>query len=178
MTGVVLVALFAIVGVSLVSLGQLLSVHVFVGMLLIPPIALKLGSTGYRFLRYYTGSRAYRRAGPPGTLMRMLGPVVIAATAALFVSGVAMLALGPSDHRWLVGLHKASFLVWVAVVAVHVLGHLIRIGGLASADFRAPPDRRQGSLLRQGAIAVALVAGLVLAVETVHYAAPWRALLG
>ncbi len=176
MTGTVLVVLLAIVGVTLISIGPLLSVHVFVGMLLIPPIVLKLASTGYRFARYYTGNPAYRRVGAPAILMRMLGPLVIAATAVLFGSGVAMLALGPSN-RWVVGVHKTSFVVWIVVFALHVLGHVLHIPGLASADFRGPRERRRGSLLRQSAIAVALVAGLVLAVATIQYAAPWHTLL-
>jgi hypothetical protein len=177
MTGTVLVVLVAVVGISLISLGQLLSLHVFVGMLLIPPIVLKLASTGYRFVRYYTGNPAYRRAGAPAILMRMLGPFVIAATAVLFGSGVAMLALGPSD-RWVVGVHKTSFVVWLVVVGLHVLGHVLHVPGLASADFRGPRERRRGSLLRQSAIAAAFVAGLVLAVATVQYAAPWHTVLG
>lgn len=176
-TGVMLLVLLAAEGMTLVALGSLLSAHVFIGMLLIPPIALKLGSTGYRFARYYLGSASYRTAGPPQALMRMLGPVVIASTVALFGSGVAMLALGPSGG-WVVSLHKASFVVWLVAVALHVLGHVLRIPALASADYRRSRARRQGSLLRQSAVALALVAGLVLAVATVQYAAPWRTVLG
>ena len=176
-TGVALLALLAIEGITLVSLRPLLSAHVFVGMLLIPPIGLKLASTGYRFARYYTGNRAYILAGPPRAAMRMLGPFVIAATLALFGSGVAMVALGPS-HGWLVGLHKASFVAWLAVTAVHVLGHVLHVPGLAAADFRRSGAGRQGSRLRQLAVAAAFVAGLVLAVATVQYAAPWRAVIG
>jgi hypothetical protein len=176
-TGVVLLALLAIEGLTLVSLRPLLPVHVFVGMLLIPPIALKIGSTGYRFVRYYTHDRAYLLAGPPRALMRVLGPFVIAATVVLFGSGVAMLALGPG-RNWIVGLHKASFVAWLLVVAAHVLGHLVHIPGLASADFRGPRARRPGAPLRQGAVAASLVTGLVLAIATVHYAAPWRIAIG
>ena len=43
---VVLFVLLAVEGVTIVFLRPLFSVHVFVGMLLIPPVALKLGSTG------------------------------------------------------------------------------------------------------------------------------------
>lgn len=109
--------------------------------------------------------------------MRMLGPVVIASTLALFGSGVAMLVLGPSDG-WVVSLHEASFVVWLAAVALHVLGHVLRVPGLASADYRGPRARRPGSLLRQSAVALALVAGLVVAAATIQYAAPWHAILG
>jgi hypothetical protein len=177
MTGSLLVVLLALEGLTLIALRPLLSMHVFLGMLLIPPVLLKLASTGYRFLRYYSASPEYRRAGPPALIMRMLGPFVIAATVTLFGSGVAMLALGPS-RSWLVTIHKASFIVWVAVTAVHVLGHVLRLPGLASADFLGPRTRRNGSFLRQSALAGALVAGLVLAVATVQYAAPWHHLVG
>jgi hypothetical protein len=177
MTGVILLVLVAIEGLTLVSLRPLLPAHVFVGMLLIPPIALKLASTGYRFARYYTKDRAYILAGPPQLLMRALGPFVIVATLVLFGSGVAMLAIGPGQG-WVVNLHKASFIAWLVVTGIHVLGHIVHIPGLAAADFRAPRARRAGSRLRQGAVVAALVAGLVLAIATLQYAAPWQAVTG
>ena len=175
--GSALLALFVVECFTLVALRPLLSTHVFVGMLLLPPIALKVATTGYRFARYYTRKRAYVLAGPPQVLMRALGPLVIAATAALFGSGVAMIAVGPG-RGWLVGLHKASFIAWLIVTAAHVLGHVLEVPGLAAADLRAPKPHREGARLRQGAIAAALVAGLVLAIATVQYAAPWRAIVG
>ena len=64
-TAVVLVLLLAVEGVTILAIRPLLSWHVFVGMLLIPPVALKLASTGYRMLRYYGRSPAYVRRGPP-----------------------------------------------------------------------------------------------------------------
>jgi hypothetical protein len=33
--------------------------------------------TGHRFARYYTGSVLYDRRGPPGPLMRVLGPLAM-----------------------------------------------------------------------------------------------------
>lgn len=175
--GVVLLALVVVEGITLVSLGPLLSAHVFVGVVLIPPVLLKLATTGYRMMRYYAGGRQYRLAGPPAPLLRVLGPAVVVSTLALFGSGVAMLALGPATG-WVVTLHKASFVVWLAVTAVHVLGHVLQLPGLASADFRAPRARRQGSFLRRSVVATALVAGLVLAVVAVQYAAPWQTVIG
>jgi len=47
----ILVLLLAIEGATLLRLGSLLTVHAFVGMLLIPIVALKLASTGWRMLR-------------------------------------------------------------------------------------------------------------------------------
>ncbi len=176
-TGIVLVVLLLAEGVTLISLRPLLSAHVFIGMLLIPPVGLKLASTGYRFLRYYTRARSYVLVGPPKTLMRMLGPFVIVSTVALFGSGVALIALGPGQG-WVVSLHKASFIAWVVVTSVHVLGHLLHLPGLAAADFRAPRPQREGAQLRQAAIAAALVAGLILAIATVQYADQWRYVVG
>jgi hypothetical protein len=112
-TGLVLLVLLAVEGVTILSIRQLLSVHVFVGLLLIPPVALKLGVTGYRFLRYYARAAEYVRKGPPLLLMRMLvAPGLIAATLVVFGTGVALLAVGPGGGIVL-GLHKASFFVWL-----------------------------------------------------------------
>ena len=175
-TGVILLVLVALEGLTLVSLRPLLPAHIFIGMMLIPPIGLKLASTGYRFARYYTRDSAYVLAGPPQLLMRALGPFVIAATVVLFGSGVAMLALGPGQ-AWVVSLHKASFIAWLVVTGVHVLGHVLHIPGLAAADFRAPRARRAGSGLRRGVVASSLVVGLVLAIATLQYAAAWQAVV-
>ncbi len=50
-TGVVLLVLLAVLGVTILRIGQLLWLHLFVGMLLIGPVLLKLTSTGYRIAR-------------------------------------------------------------------------------------------------------------------------------
>ena len=62
--GVVLIVLLLIEGVTILFLRPLLPVHIFVGILLIPPVVLKLATTGYRMLRYYTGHAAYVDRGP------------------------------------------------------------------------------------------------------------------
>ena len=41
-------------------------------------------------VRYYTGARAYREKGPPALPLRMLAPVLVAATIGIFASGVAL----------------------------------------------------------------------------------------
>jgi hypothetical protein len=56
--GVVLIALLAVEGVTILFIRPLISMHVFVGLLLVPPVALKLASTGWRFARYYTRCRS------------------------------------------------------------------------------------------------------------------------
>jgi len=123
-TGVVLLVLLAVIGVTLLRLRALLSVHLFVGLLLIPPVLLKMGSTGYRFVRYYTHDPTYRRKGPPETAMRLIAPLVVLSTLVVFVSGVALLAIGPSSRPTLLPIHKVSFILWAIVTSLHVLGHL------------------------------------------------------
>jgi len=175
-TAVALVLLLAAEGVTILFLRPLFSVHVFVGMLLIPPVALKLGSTGWRFFRYYTGSREYVRRGPPILPLRLLAPLVVAATLGVFATGVALLVAGPAGGIVL-GLHKASFVVWLVVTAIHVLAHMRRLPGLVLADWRgrAMPREREvrGTFWRQVLLAGSLVAGAILAIATVKYAQPW-----
>ncbi len=163
-TGVVLVVLLAALGVTILSIQPLIWWHVLLGMLLIPPVLLKLASTGWRFVRYYGGAAEYVRRGPPLLPLRLLAPLVVAATLAVFGTGVALLAVGPAGGL-LVGLHKASFVVWFAVTGVHVLAHVRHL--LPST--RPVPGGRLRRLLLAGSI----VAGLVLAMATVRYAHPW-----
>ena len=65
-------------------------------MLIIPPVLLKLGSTGYRFFRYYAGEPRYRRKGPPHLILRLTAPVLVALTVVLLASGI-WLAVAGSD---------------------------------------------------------------------------------
>ena len=55
-TAVVLLALFALEGLTLVRINSrsMLTAHVVVGMVLVPPVLVKVGSTSWRFVRYYT----------------------------------------------------------------------------------------------------------------------------
>jgi hypothetical protein len=172
-TGVVLVALLAVIGVTLLRLSSLLWVHLFVGLVLIPPVLLKMASTGYRFARYYTSDAAYRRKGPPPLALRLIAPMVIATTLVVLVTGVALLMIGPSSRDALLPIHKISFIVWAAFAGLHLLGHLPELPGLLRADYARPraaggPPALSGDVTgRAGrvlALAGALVAGAVLGV--------------
>src|ERR1700761_7276541 len=123
-TGALLIVLLAAVGVTIVFIGRLLWWHLFLGLMLIGPVALKVASTSYRFMRYYTAEPRYRRKGPPPPALRVLGPVLVGLTAVVLATGVALLLIGPSSRGTLVLVHKVSFIVWVAVTAVHIAGHL------------------------------------------------------
>ena len=77
MTGAVLLILLAVECYTILRIGPLLTLHLFLGMLLLGPVALKAGSVIYRFVRYYTGSAPYRRKGPPALLLRLIGPIIM-----------------------------------------------------------------------------------------------------
>ena len=128
-TGAILLVLFAILGVTILRIGQLLSVHMFVGVLLLGPVGLKLASTGYRFTRYYTHDRRYVRVGPPPTLLRMLAPLLILTTLGVFATGLVLLFGGPAQRATWEPLHKYFFFAWLAVMAAHVLGHIAELPG-------------------------------------------------
>ncbi len=130
-----LLVLLALEGATIPLIGRLVGPHIFIGMLLIPPVLLKLASTGYRFARYYTGAPPYRRKGPPPLAMRLLAPGVVATTFALFATGVWLLVEGPKNDT-VVFLHKASFVAWFALMTVHVLGHVLELPRLAAPDWR------------------------------------------
>jgi hypothetical protein len=169
-TAIPLVVLLFVEGLTvLLGVQQQIRLHVFLGMLLIPPIALKLGSVGYRFVRYYSGAPAYRAAGPPNPLMRALGPLVVLSTITLFASGVALITFGRSGLA--MTLHKASFIVGVGAVTLHVLGHARELPGAVASDWmRRQLDR--GPRVRAAALGVSLLAGVGLAMLTLHLAGP------
>jgi hypothetical protein len=175
-TGAVLIVPLAVIGVTIISLTQLLWVHLFVGMLLIGPVVLKLSSTGYRFVRYYSANPRYRRKGPPPLPLRLIAPIVVASTVVVFASGVALLFIGPSSRGALLPVHKVSFIVWGAFTALHVLAHLPAVAGALQSDFAAPSGRRlhvAGRGARVLALAASLLAGVVIAVVVIPQFAPW-----
>lgn len=170
----VLLLLLAVEGVTILHVRQLVTLHVFVGMLLIPPVLVKIGSTGYRFVRYYLGSPAYRRKGPPPMLLRLLGPVVVILTVLVLASGVALLLAGSAWSRELLFIHKASFVLWFFAMTVHVLGHLVEVARLGPRDWlrRTRRDVR-GAASRQWLIAASLVAGALLGLAMLSRVGPW-----
>jgi hypothetical protein len=175
-TGAVLIALLAVIGVTIISLTKLLWVHLFVGMLLLGPVVLKMSSTGYRFIRYYTADPRYRRRGPPPLPLRLIAPIVITTTVIVFASGVALLFIGPSSRGTLLPIHKVSFFVWAAFAAIHVLAHLPTVAHALRVDYAGDSVRRRALAGRSGrmlALLGALGAGVVLAVAVIPQFAPW-----
>jgi hypothetical protein len=154
-----LLVLLAVEGATILRIRSLLTVHAFVGMLLIPVVGLKVASTSWRMLGYYRRSEEYVRRGPPPVLLRALvAPVLILSTLIVFGSGVALLARGQTQGT-LVGLHKASFVVWLGAFGLHVLAHVLRLPRLWR--FRIP-----GVALRVALVVASVGIGLALATAT------------
>jgi hypothetical protein len=175
-TGVLLVILLAGLGITILRIGQLMWLHLFLGLALIGPVALKIASTGYRFVRYYTHARVYRDKGPPSPAMRLLAPGVVLSTVVVFVSGLVLLFAGPASRDTPLLIHKASFIAWLVLTGCHVLGHLPGLG----------TTLRHSALVREGAgvpgaggrwlaLAGAIIGGLVLAIVLIPDFGPWTA---
>jgi hypothetical protein len=182
LTGMVLLVLLAAEGVTILSVRRLLTLHFFLGMLLIGPVVLKACSTVYRFVRYYAGATAYRRQGPPAPLLRLLGPVVLLTSVAVIGTGVMLALTGPGGGMWLL-LHKASFVLWFGAMTVHVLAYIWRLPRLARADLASRVGRRASVVLAGRAarwllLTASVLTGLLLAVLTVHRAGAWTGLSG
>ena len=180
LVGLVLVVLLFAEGITILSIRGLITLHVFLGLLLVPPVALKIVTTSYRFARYYTGAAPYVRRGPPHPVLRLIGPVLIAVTVALLGSGVWLLVLGPQSSDLVLLLHKGSFVVWFGLTAVHVLAHVRETARLSARDWlpaRSAPGRvpvaTRGRGTRAGAVALALVAGVALGAVVTPTATAW-----
>lgn len=148
-----------------------MTAHYVLGLLVVPPVVLKLGSTGYRVLRNYTGSAAFRLAGPPPVVLRFItGPILVVATVATLVTGIEL---------WLVGLrygsgwttaHTFSAAVMLVAVTVHLVGHT-RMSGRALKD-DALGDRQRGISPRSLVVA-GLIFGGILAIAVLVYPSPF-----
>ena len=73
MAAALLLVLLVAEGLTILHVHSLLTPHVVIGMVLVPVVLLKIGSTTWRFARYYLGDPEYRRKGPPALLLRLLG---------------------------------------------------------------------------------------------------------
>ncbi len=173
-TAALLVGLLLAEGVTVLNVRGLLHPHMFLGLVLIGPLLLKLGSTGYRFARYYTGARPYREKGPPAIALRLLAPVLVAATVAVIGTGVGLMVLGRRSDLLLLA-HKASFIVWGALFAIHFLAYLPRVLRSLSADWTAAQRVSvPGAGLRAMLLAAALGGGVALALAALPLITSWQ----
>jgi hypothetical protein len=183
-TGLLLLVLFGAELVTLLDVRGWIDWHIVIGVLLIPPALVKTASTGWRIVRYYTGSRPYRDAGPPALVLRVLGPLVILSTLCVLGSGVALILVSPDAGRQsfvsaaglgvsLLMIHKASFVIWGIVTGAHTLGRLIpalQLTVLRWSDGRRVPGRHR----RSATLVAAVLSGVLAAVLALSVAGAWR----
>jgi hypothetical protein len=173
-TGLLVLVLSLAELVTLINVGGLISWHIVLGVLLVPPALLKTASTGWRMARYYRGNSDYRHAGPPPMLLRILGPGVVLSTLGLLASGLMLILLGRDRSRsvlftahgqrvdWLTA-HQGLFIVWAVLTGLHVLGRTVP--ALQLTIFRSHSPNNVDGARRRAAILIGTVAvaGLVAA---------------
>ena len=182
MAGVVLILLFAALGVTILRIGQLIWLHLFLGFLLLGPVLLKMVSTGYRFARYYLRKALYVAKGPPELALRAMGAVLVVSTVVVFASGIVLMFDGPSRRATPLLIHKASFIIWLGLFGLHLLAHVpglprtlraVRIGSDGSSSLDGLGGA--GGAGRWIALLGAGVAGAVLAVVLIPHFSLWTA---
>ncbi|HLI45261.1 MAG TPA: DedA family protein [Acidimicrobiales bacterium] len=169
LTAAAAAALFVLIfveGLTLLRIGSMMTMHVIVGLILVPPVLIKLGSTGWRFFRYYTGHPDFVRKGPPATLLRVLAPFLVLTTVVLFASGIALVVVH-RPYGWLYVVHRYDFVLWFVILAVHVLTYMWQVPGVLRRELSPEPRYRraspEGRFVRLGLVAGSVVAGVLLA---------------
>jgi hypothetical protein len=181
-TGLALLAFFLAESVTLLSVGHLITAHILIGAFLVPLVILKTATTGWRIARYYLGSPEYRQAGPPPTLLRLLGPLVVLTGLAVLGSGLALIALGRSTFSPIVTIagfsinaltiHQASFAAWLVVTGLHVLTRTVPAVKVAAASGRHG-RRVPGGKARATVLITTAAAGVLVSVLVLHLSSDW-----
>jgi len=174
-TAALLTGLLAAEGLTILHMNGFLTAHMLIGLILIPVVALKLGSTSYRFARYYLGNQHYREKGPPMLPLRLLAPLFVLATVAVFTTGLILLLDG---HRAgvVLEIHKVSFVVWGILFAPHFLVYLPRVLRSFRRDWTvARRHAVPGSGLRATVVALALGSGTALGLLLLPAIEAWQA---
>lgn len=181
-TGLLLLVGFIAECFTLLSLHAMLSVHIFVGAFLVPLVLLKTATTGWRVARYYLGDAAYRTAGPPPLLLRLLGPLVVLTGLAVLGSGLALIPLGASSGSLMtvVGqridpltIHKICFVLWLTITGAHVLTRTVPALQLA----RGGPGHKHrvpGRATRAALVTLTFAVSIATAVVVVDLPTTWH----
>jgi hypothetical protein len=181
-TGLVLLVLSVAELLTLFNVRGLLSWHVAIGALLVPPALMKTATTGWRIVRYYVGDASYRTAGPPPMALRLLGPLVVLSTLGLLGSGVLLVVVGNDGSQrnfisflglgvsW-VTVHKGMFVIWGGATGLHLLGRIVPALMLTLGRTRAV--RVPGGWARSLMIGTAAAVAVLLAVLLVRADGSW-----
>jgi hypothetical protein len=170
--GAVLFVLLVAIAITVLYVPQWLVAHYVVGLLLIPPVVLKLLSTGYRFARYYLHDRDYRLAGAPAFLMRFgVAPILVLSTVAVFLTGLELWLFGLRFGEVWMTAHTLSAAVFVIATGLHLVGHARRGAKAALEDVAVRPSSEGAT--RRSIVAGALILGAVLAAAVFLYQSPF-----
>jgi hypothetical protein len=183
-TGLVLLVLFLVELATLLNLDGLIDWHIVVGTLLVPPALLKTASTGWRILRYYTARPAYRRAGPPPMLLRVLGPLVVLCTLAVLGSGIALSVVGPDPGRnpfldvlgypvSALTVHQGTFVLWAIVTGLHTLGRFVPAVRIVMERPPTPTATVPGRMSRASLLTLSLAAAAISAAIVLNLSGGW-----
>ena len=82
----------------------------------------------------------------------------------------------PEARAQPLGLRKSSFILWLAVMTLHLLRHLLTARFATRDWYRPTHPQVRGAGLRQSIIATNLALGLVLGVPIVPRVGPWLVL--
>jgi hypothetical protein len=85
-----------------------------------------------------------------------------------------LVIVGARNSPWLF-LPKASFILWLGCMFLHVLAHIARLPRILLGRDARSPARLPGGLTRWLVVAASLACGLIIALLAVHLVGPWEA---
>ncbi|HEX3899618.1 MAG TPA: hypothetical protein VHW74_10640 [Mycobacteriales bacterium] len=181
--GLLLLALLLLQATTLLALSSLISVHLFVGGVLVPLVLLKLATTGWRMTRYHRRSKPYVEAGSPPLALRLLAPLVVVSSLALLGTGLSLAFIGrraTQPFMTIAGfgisaltLHQIAAIAWIAIAGPHMLArvlpairHTTRIGGQHAVS---------GAGLRLAVITLTACIAVTTGLLVLHVGVDWTA---
>lgn len=151
----------------------LLPAHFLVGIALVPPLVLKLGTTGYRFMKYYLSDADFRIAGAPPAFMRfVVAPSLVVSTFVVMGTGLELWAFGDHFGTWWVNAHTASAVVFMVAAFLHLLNHSRRSATALAAEMVVRPTA--GTITPRSVLLGCGVLALLLALASLTYATPFE----
>ncbi len=175
--GALIFVLLVAIAITILLIRPLLPVHYLVGFALIPPLGLKLYTTGYRFVRYYLRDGDFRLAGPPPLMSRfVVAPVLVASTVAVMGTGLELWAVADRFGTVWLSLHTVSAVVFMGAIFVHLLSHLRQSAGAVADDARTRPP--EGAITRRSVLLACAILAVALAAASLTYATPFDSGLG
>lgn len=172
LTGAWLFLLFVALAITVLFIGALLPAHFLIGFMLVPPLALKLYSTSYRFVRYYKHDRDFQNAGPPPFVRRFIvAPILVAATLVVMATGLELWVFGDRFGSWWVVAHTASAVAFMAAVFLHLLSHSPQSAAAVAEDLLAKPAA--ATFTRRSVILGCVILSGTLAAASLTYATPF-----